>query len=98
MRIKIHDSYRKIVALADSELIGKTFSEGIKQIHLSENFYSGEEKTLDEIIPLLIDLEKEDATFNIVGKESINAALEAKIISKEGIITIENIPIALGLF
>lgn len=30
MNIKIHESYRNIVALADSELIGKTFEEGIK--------------------------------------------------------------------
>lgn len=42
-------------------------------------------------------MEKEDATFNIVGKESIEAALEARIISKAGIFLIDNVPIALGL-
>ena len=44
------------------------------------------------------DFDKEDATFNIVGKESIKAALDAGIIQEHGITKIDNIPIALGLF
>ena len=39
----------------------------------------------------------EDATFNIVGKESVNAALEAEIINKQGIKTIQGVPFALVL-
>lgn len=97
MQIKIHKSYRKIIALCDTELIGKTFSEGIKQIEIRPNFFQGEEKDKKQVIRILKDLEKEDATFNIVGEESIACALEAKIISKSGIINIEGIPIALGL-
>ena len=42
-------------------------------------------------------MHKEDATFNIVGKESIAAALKAGIISESGIFTIQDIPIALIL-
>jgi len=97
MQIKIHESYRKIVAISDTNLIGKTFSEGTRQIEIKPNFFKGDEKNKEELIEILKDMEKEDATFNIVGKESIEAALEAKIISKEGIIIIDNIPIALGL-
>jgi len=97
MQIKIHESYRKIVAVADTDLIGKTFFEGIRQIEVKPNFFKGEEKNKEELIELLKDMEKEDATFNIVGKESIEAALEARIISKDGIFLIDNVPIALGL-
>jgi len=97
MQIKIHESYRKIVAVSDTELIGKTFTEGIKQIEIKPSFFQGEEKNREELIEILKDLEKEDATFNIIGKNSIEAALEARIISKDGIITIDNIPIALVL-
>ena len=39
----------------------------------------------------------EDATFNIVGQESINAALEAGIINQQGIKTIQDVPFALVL-
>lgn len=97
MQIKIHEAYRTIVALCDTELIGKYFSEGIRQIEVRENFFKGEEKTFEETIELLKDMDKEDATFNIVGHESIKAALEAGIISKEGIILIQGIPVALVL-
>lgn len=97
MRIKIHKSYRTIVALSDSELLGKKFEEGIKQIEIKPGFFQGEEKTKEEIIEILKNIQKEDATFNIVGKKSIECALKAGIIDKKGIITIENVPVALVL-
>ena len=97
MQIKIHDSYRKIVSVCDSDLIGKTFEEGIKQINVRENFFKGDEKNYEEMITLLKDMEKEDATFNIVGKESVKCAIEARIISPNGVFYIDNVPIALGL-
>ncbi len=97
MQIKIHDSYRKIVALADTDLIGKTFEQDIMQIEVRPNFFQDKEKDKQETIEILKDMDKEDATFYIVGEESIKSALEAKIISKEGIITIDNVPVALGL-
>ena len=97
MQIKIHEAYRTLVALCDSDLIGKTFSEGIKQIEIKPGFFQGEEKNKEEVIEILKDMEKEDAIFNIVGEESVACALKANIISKEGIIEIERIPIALVL-
>ena len=97
MQLKIHDSYRKILALCDTELVGQIFTEGIKQIKITENFFKGDEKTKQQALEILQDMNKEDATFYIVGQESIQTALEAKIISKEGIIKIEDVPVALGL-
>jgi hypothetical protein len=40
---------------------------------------------------------KEDATFNIVGKEAIKIALEEGIILKEGVSEVAGIPFALKL-
>lgn len=97
MFVKIHNAYRRVVALCDSELIGKTFTENIKQIKVTENFFKGEEKNKQEVIEILKDMENEDATFNIVGKNSVECGLNAGIISKDGIMTIENIPVALVL-
>lgn len=97
MLVKIHDSYRKIIAICDSELLGKRFEEGNMQIEVSEVFYGGEEKEEEEVVELLQDLYKEDATFNLVGQKSVNAAIKAGIISKEGVIRIQRIPHALGL-
>jgi len=97
MQIKIHEAYRKIVALSDTDLIGKKFSEGNRQIEVKENFFKGEEKDKTEVLKILKDMDKEDATFNIIGEESVKTAIEAGIISKEGIIKIENVPLALVL-
>lgn len=97
MQIKIHEGYRKTVALADTNLIGKSFEQDIMEIKIRENFFKGKEKNKQETIKILKDMAKEDATFNIVGEESIQTALEAGIIDKKGIIKIDNIPVALVL-
>jgi len=97
MLIKIHKAYRNLVSLVDKELIGKEFEEGIKKIKINPNFFKGELKEEEAVIKILKEMENEDAIFNIVGKKSIETALKAGIISKEGIIKIQHIPIALGL-
>lgn len=97
MLVKIHESYRKIIAVCDSELLGERFEEGNMQIEVNEVFYGGDEKEEGEVIELLKDLYKEDATFNIVGQKSVDTAIKAGIISKEGVIKIQGIPHALGL-
>lgn len=97
MQIKIHEAYRTIIALSDTDLIGKRFEEGIKQIEVKPSFFQGEEKKKEEVIEILKDMQKEDATFNVVGKESIECALKTGIIDKKGIIMIDNVPVALVL-
>jgi hypothetical protein len=97
MQIKIHESYRTIVALSDIDLLGKTFEEGIMQLEVKPSFFQGEKKEKKEVVEILKNMNKEDATFNIVGKKSCEAALEAKIIKKNGIIKIQDVPVALVL-
>ena len=96
--MKIHEAYRTIVAVADAEIIGQTFEEGIKQIQVRESFFKGDLKTREELITILRNLNYEDATFNIVGEKSIATAIEAGIINGGGIMKIGSVPIALGLF
>lgn len=97
MLVKIHESYRKIIAVCDAELLGKRFEEGKMQIDVSEAFYGGEKKTGEEVIELLKDSATEDSTFNILGEKSVSAAIKAGIIDEKGIIRIQGIPHALGL-
>jgi hypothetical protein len=98
MYIKIHEAYRTIAAIADADIIGQTFEEGIKQIVVRETFFKGEKKSKEELIKILQNLNYDDATFNIVGEKAVATAIEAGIISKEGVMKIDNVPIALGLF
>ena len=97
MYIKIHKSYRNVVALCDTELIGKTFEEGKRQLYCRENFYKGEKVIKEKAIKILRQQTNEDATFNIVGKKSIQAAIEAGLIKKANIARIQNIPFTLIL-
>ena len=97
MLIKIHHSYRKVVAVCDYELLGKKFEEGKFQLDITKDFFEGDKKSEEEIISIMQKMENEDATFNIVGKKSTSTALKAGIISKEGIKKIQNVPFALVL-
>jgi len=97
MLVKIHKSYRDVVAICDSELLGKTYEEGEKILEVRESFYNGGEKSEQEVMQIMKDMNREDATFNIVGKNSVNAALKAGIIKKEGIKKVKDIPFALVL-
>jgi hypothetical protein len=97
--IKIHKATRYVVAICDEDLFGKKFEDqdGVRQIDLTGNFFKGEQKTEEEIIEAIKDFKREDASFNIVGKESIACAIKAKIISQDELIMIANIPIAMIL-
>ena len=97
MRIKIIKSYRDIVAICDSELLGKKFEEGKFQLDIKESFYGGDEFPREQAVGIIQGMTREDATFNIVGEESVNAAVKAGIIKEEAIKKIANIPFALVL-
>jgi uncharacterized protein len=97
MFIKVHQAYRSVVAVCDSDLIGKKFEEGRAVLDVRDDFYRGEEKGEDEIASTIVDMAKEDATFNIIGKDSIKIALEVGLISEEGTKTIQGVPYALVL-
>ena len=97
MLVKIHSSYRNVVAICDSDLIGKTFEEGVREIKVTENFFKGDEKTEAEVLEIIEQGSDEDYTFNIVGKEAVKLALKSGLVKPEGIIKIQGIPIALVL-
>lgn len=96
MLVKIHKSYRNVIAICDSKLLGKRFEEDKMQIEIGE-FFNGEDKAEDEILEIIQDAVREDTTFNIVGEQAVQLALRAGIISEGGIKKIQGIPIALTL-
>ena len=95
--VRIIKSYRDIVAVCDSELIGKIFEQGEFQLDVKESFFKGDETNEEKTIEIMKDMEKEDSTFNIIGEKSVNAALKAGIIKEKGIGKIQGIPFALVL-
>ena len=83
--------------MCDSNLIGKKFEEDIRQLDLRENFYNKQEISKEELIRIMIRELQEDSTFNIVGEDSVQAALEAGVIDKDCVAKIQGIPFALKL-
>ena len=97
MLVKIHKSYRLVVAICDSDLLGKKFEEGNKQLDMTGAFFKGEEKTKEELKEIIEDCEREDATFFIVGKESVSLCKEINLVKEEGVKEVSGVPVALTL-
>jgi len=97
MLIKIIKTYRDVVAVCDANLLGKKFEEGKFQLDVKESFFNGEKTSEEEVINIMKQMSVEDSTFNIIGKKSIDAAVKAGIISKDGVKKIQGIPFALTL-
>ena len=95
--IKVHQSYRKVVAVCDEELVGKNFEEGQMQLEVKESFFKGELVNEEEAIVLLRKHRADDSTFNIVGDKSVEAASRAGIVSKKNVGGIGGIAFALVL-
>jgi hypothetical protein len=97
MFVRIIKSYRDVVAVCDSDLLGKKFEEGMFQLDVKEGFYKGEEMSEEQAADVIFRMSREDATFNIVGEKSVAVAVNAGIITKEGIKKIQGVPFALVL-
>jgi len=90
MITKIHKTFdgRGVLAVCDSDLLGKKFEEKDLQIDLTSNFYKGEEKKEEEILELF----KIASIINLVGKKSVELGIKAGIIDKEKVIKIKGVP------
>ena len=95
--LKIHKSYRNVVAVCDEDILGKKFEEGKKQLDVRENFYKDREVSSEDLAKIMKMQKKEDATFNIVGIESVSLALEEGIITENCVGKVDGVPFALLL-
>ena len=75
-----------ILIVTDSDIIGKKFEEGNKQLDLTNKFYEGEEKSIEEVKELI----KEAYVLHLTGKEAV--MLGNKLGLVENIIVIDNVP------
>jgi len=77
-----------IVAVCDSEILGKKFKEGKLILKLDENFYKGEKVGNNDVKEAL-----SCATIaNIAGEKSIACAVDCGCIEPDTVIFIDGIP------
>ena len=79
-----------VIAICDSKLIGKKFSENGLQLDLCSSFYAGEEKSEEE----LSRVTKKSCHLNVVGTDSVDFCAKEGLIAKENVKKIKNIPYA----
>jgi uncharacterized protein len=75
-----------ILVVTDSNIIGKKFEEGNKQLDLTDNFYAGEEKTSEEVKKLINDA----YVLHLTGEEAVSLGKELRLV--ENVIVIKDIP------
>ncbi len=85
MYAKIHKSeHQEVIAICDKDILGKTFTEGERELIISEGFYKGELLEESEVLELLKDV----SNVNFSGEEATSCGLKSGIISEDHIIMI----------
>ena len=86
--LKIHESENKqLVAICDSELLGKVFEQNNFILDIDEDFFGGDkadEKTI-------LDSIKTAHTINVSGNKIVEFLLSKNIIEKSHVKTIDNV-------
>lgn len=95
--LKVHESYRMVVAVCDSDVFGRKLIDGDRVLDLSGAFFDGDVLSVAEARNEIVRCAGEDATFNFVGKGSVALAREIGIVKDEGVMEINGVPFALVL-
>ncbi len=92
--LKIHThNDMDTVACCDETLLNQIITEGNLRIEIGSTFYGGDLLAIDKAIEIL----KNASYFNIVGENITNMALAQKLLLKEGVRKINNIPMAMRM-
>lgn len=85
---KIHDTGSdKMLAIADSALLGKTFSEGEIEVTISESFYGSEKCFADKALQLA----RSSTIVNAMGNDVVSLLAENKIVEKNHVLMVGKI-------
>jgi len=85
---KYKQGHDLLIGACDEELVGKKFEEGKYQIDVRADFYDGEKITAELLKKFL-----KDATIaNLVGKKTVQCAIDLGLIDPSCVIKIKGIP------
>ena len=78
----------EVLAVADAQLVGKTFTEGKITFTVSKTFYQGETISEEELETLLLDA----GNINLFGTQCVKVALRKGVVGETNIIRIQGEP------
>ena len=77
-----------VLAICDSEILGRTLREGKIVFHVKDEFYNGGRVTVDEALGMI-----ENSTIvNMVGKNCVELAIQRGYVHPEAVLEIEGVP------
>ena len=87
--IKVRETHEHtVVALCDEDLLGKTLVKGAVKFKVSEEFYGGNLVDVEECVTQL----KRATIANMVGKDTVQAAIDAGFVHKNAVVYIDGHP------
>lgn len=87
--VKVHHQAGKVlVAVCDTDLLGKEIKHGRSVISVSDRFYRGFQTSIEEALELI---ERADSV-NLMGKKIVEAAITRGLVHREAVIEIDSIP------
>ena len=95
--VKVHESYRWVVAVCDKDVFGRKLSEDMRVLDVSGAFFDGKAMNLSDAENEIVRCSNEDATFNFVGEKSVSLAKKLGLVKDEGVMYIDGVPVALVL-
>ena len=77
-----------LLAICDSEMLGKTLRQGKIVFHIKNEFYNGGKATVEEAVSMI-----ENSTIvNIVGKNCVEKAIAKGYVHPDAVLQIEGVP------
>lgn len=77
-----------LLAICDTEILGKTLREGKIVFNVKEEFYKGARVAIEEAIDMITN----STIVNMVGKNIVQKAIEKGYVHPEAVLTIEGVP------
>ena len=93
MDLEVYVNLKKVgrnvlLAICDSEILGKTLHEGKIVFHVKEEFYNGGRVTLEDAVEMI----ENSNIVNMVGKNCVEKAIQKGFVHPEAVLKIEGVP------
>ncbi|MBU0470907.1 MAG: DUF424 family protein [Nanoarchaeota archaeon] len=83
-----NSKYGLLVVVTDSNIIGKIFEEGNRQLDLTKKFYQGELKGKEEVKKLF----EKSRHLHLTGKGAVAIGVELDLVDGEKILIVKGVP------
>jgi hypothetical protein len=77
-----------LLAICDTEILGKTLREGKIVFNVKEEFYEGPKVAVEEAVDMITN----STIVNMVGKNIVKKAIEKGYVHPEAVLNIEGVP------